>query len=39
MKTNTEKKKLSIVAKMMISVAAGFVLGLVCLIFIKPRTL
>lgn len=32
MKTNTEKKKLSIVAKMMISVAAGFVLGLVCLL-------
>ncbi len=30
--TNTEKKKLSIVAKMMISVAAGFVLGLVCLL-------
>ena len=32
MKTNTEKKKLSIVAKMMISVAAGFVLGRVCLL-------
>ena len=32
MKTNTEKKKLSIVAKMMISIAAGFVLGLVCLL-------
>lgn len=32
MKTSTEKKKLSIVAKMMISVAAGFALGLICLL-------